>query len=379
MNLIIFQRVLPQYRYELFRELAVSGYFSSVEVIASKGEKAGAQKSVDKFEFSEHLKISLVESLNFRYKGTKRSSFIPLYPFATLRLRDYDYILAEGTTNIFNNVFIILFAKLYRKKIIWWDAGYSESSRTLIRKLQDIIIRFFISQTYAQMAYSSNAKEYLITNLKAANCFQNLNTIATSYFIEKQENYRNLISSKVSSSEKIIKLLYVGAIEERKKLHILINTLRNSNISTNVELTIIGDGSYKESLEKLKINDKGLKLFIKDPIYRYEYLEKYYLDAHLFIMPGEGGLAIIQAIQFGLPVITVSADGTERDYISPGRNGYICCSINEIVETIQKFLNADSKEKSAFYHAVLDEANKVSSKAWIEKLVHFINDTNKLQ
>jgi glycosyltransferase involved in cell wall biosynthesis len=39
-------------------------------------------------------------------------------------------------------------------------------------------------------------------------------------------------------------------------------------------------------------------------------------------------------MQFGVPVITNRADGTEDDYIDDGINGFICKDINEIVDKV---------------------------------------------
>jgi len=40
--------------------------------------------------------------------------------------------------------------------------------------------------------------------------------------------------------------------------------------------------------------------------------------ADLFVLPGQGGLAIQEAMSYGLPVIVAEADGTEADLDQPG-------------------------------------------------------------
>jgi glycosyltransferase involved in cell wall biosynthesis len=50
-------------------------------------------------------------------------------------------------------------------------------------------------------------------------------------------------------------------------------------------------------------------------------LAEQFRSADLFVLPGTGGLAIQQAMSFGLPVIAAEADGTQADLVRPG-NGW---------------------------------------------------------
>ena len=43
--------------------------------------------------------------------------------------------------------------------------------------------------------------------------------------------------------------------------------------------------------------------------------------ADLFVLPGTGGLAVQQAMAYGLPVIVAQGDGTQDDLVRPG-NGW---------------------------------------------------------
>jgi glycosyltransferase involved in cell wall biosynthesis len=51
-------------------------------------------------------------------------------------------------------------------------------------------------------------------------------------------------------------------------------------------------------------------------------ITSYFLNSDIFIMPGTGGLAINEAMAYGLPVISTIADGTITDLLYEGRNGY---------------------------------------------------------
>ncbi len=45
--------------------------------------------------------------------------------------------------------------------------------------------------------------------------------------------------------------------------------------------------------------------------------------ADLFVLPGTGGLAVQQAMSFGLPVIVAEGDGTQDDLVRPGNGWHI--------------------------------------------------------
>ena len=50
-------------------------------------------------------------------------------------------------------------------------------------------------------------------------------------------------------------------------------------------------------------------------------LEADFTWADLFVLPGTGGLAVQQAMAYGLPVIVAQGDGTQDDLVRPG-NGW---------------------------------------------------------
>jgi glycosyltransferase involved in cell wall biosynthesis len=52
-------------------------------------------------------------------------------------------------------------------------------------------------------------------------------------------------------------------------------------------------------------------------------LARVLLVTDLFVMPGHGGLAVQEAMALRNPVVTVPLDGTERDLIQQGKNGYV--------------------------------------------------------
>ena len=69
-------------------------------------------------------------------------------------------------------------------------------------------------------------------------------------------------------------------------------------------------------------------------------LDKFYLGADLFILPGTGGLAVQQAMAYALPVVVAEADGTQVDLVQQ-KNGWNVCpgDVDQLTETVKKALD----------------------------------------
>jgi glycosyltransferase involved in cell wall biosynthesis len=52
-------------------------------------------------------------------------------------------------------------------------------------------------------------------------------------------------------------------------------------------------------------------------------LGRCFLAADLFVLPGTGGLALQEAMLYGKPVAAAEADGSQKDLIRDGENGWL--------------------------------------------------------
>jgi glycosyltransferase involved in cell wall biosynthesis len=114
-------------------------------------------------------------------------------------------------------------------------------------------------------------------------------------------------------------VLYVGRLQARKRLDDLIRACAALPESLQPKLVIVGDGPERRPLESLagliypSTEFAGAK-FGAD-------LAPYFTAADLFVLPGTGGLAVQEAMSYGLPVIVARGDGTQDDLVRPG-NGW---------------------------------------------------------
>jgi len=357
LRLLFVQRVVTTYRFELLKEFCA--LYRRVGIISSKGTKTGTLMIASKLESQvdcKNLSVHILPSIKLNYKGESRSTSIFIYPQAIKFIKDYDIIVFEGTTNILNNSFLIPYAKSQRKKLIFWDAGYTLNKRSLKRKIIDGINLPFVCLTDLQMAYSTLAKNYMKKNMGAKNAFVNLNTINTRYF----EKIKTEITENVHSylfDKRHIKLLYVGVIEKRKKIQELIDIILLLNKKDKrFSINIIGSGNQLSALKEYTKSNNEISFL--GPIYNKEKLKPYYFNSDLFVLPGDGGLAIVQSHLFGLPVVCIKgADGTELDYIT--YKPFLLDKLNDVYQLLDNLI---SIERWKIYKDLPD----ISSKTWIK-------------
>lgn len=84
-------------------------------------------------------------------------------------------------------------------------------------------------------------------------------------------------------------------------------------------LLIVGDGPEREALESLAKEIYQSAEFIGAK--HGAELKPYFEQADLFVLPGTGGLAVQEAMSYGLPVIVAKGDGTQDDLVRDG-NGW---------------------------------------------------------
>jgi glycosyltransferase involved in cell wall biosynthesis len=105
-------------------------------------------------------------------------------------------------------------------------------------------------------------------------------------------------------------------------------------------------------------------------------LKPYFTEADLFVLPGTGGLAVQQAMSYGLPVIVAKGDGTQDDLVRP-ENGWQIPPGNydALVSTLREALSDVERLRTMgdeSYRIVVEEIN-------VEKMVEaFVRALNSV-
>jgi glycosyltransferase involved in cell wall biosynthesis len=107
--------------------------------------------------------------------------------------------------------------------------------------------------------------------------------------------------------------LIVGRLQARKRLPALLRACAGLPETLKPHLVIVGDGP-----EAANLRDLACEIYPTAEFTGAKHgaeLDSYFLAADLFVLPGTGGLAVQQAMSFGLPVIVAQGDGTQDDLV----------------------------------------------------------------
>jgi len=132
-------------------------------------------------------------------------------------------------------------------------------------------------------------------------------------------------------------LLFVGRLQARKHVDALVRAAARQ--SPECQVLVVGDGPDRSRLEAIAAEFFPSTQFLGDR--RGESLGNCFLAADLFVMPGTGGLALQEALIYGKPVVVAEADGSQRDLVQPGVNGWLLPSgdVNALSAILQDALS----------------------------------------
>lgn len=299
-----------------------------------------------------------------------------------LKRGKYDVIVLEGTFGILSHYFVMLWAKLNRKAVIFWVSGWDNPNiANFSHILKGIFIRVFTRFANHFICYSSFAKEYLVgLGIASSKCTVAQNTIDVEEIIRNRARrlaQASALRSYMGLEEKPV-LLFVGGLIAEKKLMELIqihNALRAEGLE--VHTLVIGDGPLKNRIEQSAKCCEGIHFLgrIVDEV------DVYFLVGDVFVLPGSGGLAINQAMANGLPVVCTHGDGTERDLIVDGVTGYIMQSgaTKDWVDVIKRILNSKEIREQMSKSCIERVRSMASLNRMCEAFIGAISSTHRKQ
>lgn len=367
MKLLLVQRHYMHYRKPLIEYIKKE---TGVEITVI--ETNTTENRFEEGHISLKSTIFKVSLFNKRYE----INFSPrLSKYITENHGSYDMIILEGTSNLINNIFLCRILKKRKIPYVLWDAGRRIGSKmTPLRRLLDPLARNILIGATACMAYSTAAKDYFVSiGVPEERIFVCKNTLNVSYFDKivsgiTSEEITALKQGLGIENKKII--LYVGVVEKRKRVEDLILAYQSLR-DPGTALVIVGGGEHLQNLKDFCSQQK-----VENVIFTGQVIEgvmKYFLMGDVFALPSEGGLALNQAMICAKPVIASSADGTERDLIIHGKNGYFFKEgcYGELAACIRSVFSNDFVQMGAASRKIIaDSVNESTFKEGFMKAVH---------
>ncbi|MDR3576518.1 MAG: glycosyltransferase family 4 protein [Anaerolineaceae bacterium] len=300
------QRVLPGYRLPLFEALAES----CPKGFALFAGLPRLEESIAGDALPKNVRFTRAENHHL-FKGPLylcwQTGLIPW-------LEDWqpEVIILEANPRYLSNPIAQRWMHQRSRPVIGWGLG-APPVHGSFAQMRSARRQRFLSNFDALITYSQRgAQEYRQVGFPADKIFVAANAVAPRPTWAMPERPLQLGSKKPV-------VLFVGRLQDRKRVDLLIKACAELPLALQPELQIVGDGPVRPALEKL-----AREVFPSAHFYGSRFgseLDSIFKDADLFVLPGTGGLAVQQAMSFGLPVMVAEADGTQADLVRP-QNGW---------------------------------------------------------
>jgi glycosyltransferase involved in cell wall biosynthesis len=298
-RLAVQQRVLPRYRVPFF-DLLASACDGGMSLFS------GLPRPDEGIATASRLQVAKVRQ--GRNIHLLRGAFYLCYQTGLIEwLEDWnpDALIVEANARYLATPSAVKWMHRRSRPVLGWGLGSPPAAGIRRRGRHS-----FINQFDALIAYSQRgADEYAELGFPRGKIFVAHNSVSpppTSPF-----------SSRLSTFNLQPSILFVGRLQARKRIDLLLRAC--SLLEAKPRLVIVGDGPERDSLEALA---RELYPSAEFAGARHgEQLTPYFAEADLFVLPGTGGLAVQEAMSYGLPVIVAQGDGTQDDLVRPG-NGW---------------------------------------------------------
>lgn len=325
MKIVVCQRVCPEYIVPLFRRLAAR---YDIEFVFSL---FGQQQA---FFFNQErlagiparaLRPPQFPLLPFRSRLLNKVSFwthilvLSAQLARLLRRGRYDAIVGGDFSRFESVVGCLVATWMRRPYVLWSDTWHWPVTRR--DRLRLPLVRWMVRRSTALIAGGSKAGEKLLE----------LGAGPRPIFNVYHTNVTARDEPRQPAAERFV--LYVGRLEERKGVDVLLRALAGVRESRpDVRLKILGRGELTDQLQQT-----ARALDIADAVdfvgwVDHAEIDDYYRRCAVFVLPSKftpgGGYepfsnVVLEAMACGAPVIATTANGAAYDVVEDGVNGRV--------------------------------------------------------
>jgi glycosyltransferase involved in cell wall biosynthesis len=336
LKLIVLSRVVQHYRAPVYEKLSSAGQADLKVIYGPDFEGTKVVSTRSDFAFPKER----MRSFRIRTRTINNAVLMPFTPFLIFKLirENPQVLLSEGASNLLNAIQGFVYAKLFGKKFIWWSLGKLQYSDIDVkRKRINFLINWIERKSDAILTYSSVGKKYFQQiGVPPENIFVAVNVVDTDLLFKKIEKYNREEVYREFHEHTDFNILYVGGLDKGKRVDVLIKAYAAlyKKYQDKVALHIVGKGDLMEELKQLTETLQCKNVHFHGQV--IDRINKYFLGADVFVLPGLGGLAISEAMAHSLPVIVSVGDGCEVDLVDQ-TNGIIDPYLNEV--SLYKYLD----------------------------------------
>lgn len=353
--------------YYNFRE----GFFDYLTDIDFDFRLINATKSRGRVKVHEYATSkSYILNIMYFFFG-KNYVIFPFLFFSLIRINP-KIIVTEGGQNTINNIQVLLYCMLFKRKYIIWELGrgYADFGNSLPRRLYMKLYNVILNHSYYIYGYNSQSKVYFNSLGIENNKIIILNNTIDTRKIKKlriDESNQVPFELEQQSKDDYIFLIFVGTLLRSKNIESMAELLRM--LGKKYYLIIVGDGDpeYRSELKEVFNGTNHIFAGYK----KLEQLSPYYKLANFAILPGLGGLSINQSMAFGVPVICSGADGAEKELVFRDKTGYIYKNLNDAYRYIVTKKTDEWKKMGFNAESLIYSQHSVES--MMGKFIHYTN------
>jgi glycosyltransferase involved in cell wall biosynthesis len=348
-RLAIQQRVLPSYRVPFFDLLAES-CADGLSLFAGLPRPEEMIASADTLHVAHFASAHNVHLFH--------NSLYLCYQQGFIRWLDEwnpDALIVEANPRYISTPFAVNWMRARDRKVLGWGLGAPR---------KNFFWSAFVKQFDALISYSQRgAEEYAALGFPRARIFVAHNSVSPKPALNVERSTFNV--------KPII--LFVGRLQARKRIDSLLRAC--AVLDSHPRLLIVGDGPDRSRLETMAKEIYPAAEFIGAK--HGEELKPYFMQSDLFVLPGTGGLAVQEAMSYGLPVIVAKGDGTQDDLVRASNGWQIEPENYEVLLSAMKNALSDTARLREMgkesYRIVAEEIN-------IQKMAeNFIRALNSLR
>jgi glycosyltransferase involved in cell wall biosynthesis len=304
------QRVLPAYRAAFFDSLARS-------LRGGLSVFTGAPRPGEAIPQADFLKNARWVRAQNRYLGGGALSALWQGGAGEwIRTEDPQLLILEANPRYLSNYGLRREMRRRGRPVIGWSLGPAGAGGLLGGWRS-----YFYGGFDALLVYSRNGAEaFRRLGIPAERIFVAPNAVEsqTAESLRKRPRAKQAARSALGLDGRPA-VLFVGRLQKRKRVDALLEACSRAGIPC--QLLIVGEGTDRSRLEGIAREIFPAARFTGD--LRGEDLGRCFLAADVFLLPGTGGLALQEAMLYGKPVAAAEADGSQKDLIREGENGWL--------------------------------------------------------
>jgi glycosyltransferase involved in cell wall biosynthesis len=348
------QRVVPAYRAAFFDSLAraLPGTLSVFAGMPAAGEGIPQAKE---------LRIARwVRGRNVPLGGGRFSVLWQRGWRKWIAAEDPEILILEANPRYLTNERLRVWMRRRGRPVIGWTLGPARGGPVFSGRLRDYYRKFSALVVYS----GSGAKAFEDLGVSAGKIFIAPNAVESTMAdallarTRAKEEARTALGLDARPA-----VLFVGRLQKRKRVDFLLRAC--ARLKNACQLMIVGDGPDRERLERIAADLFPGARFTGD--LRGEPLGLCFLAADFFLLPGTGGLALQEAMVYAKAVAAAEADGSQRDLIREGRNGWLLPPGDE--EALVRILEGALSDPGRLERMGAESRRIVRETATMEKMI----------